>query len=361
MKYNCRYSLCFAILLLASCVGQEQDPLSFSPPIFPETIQVNVTPFCDEFLFNGPFLMEDLGDYFVVGTFHEDKYLHIFDKERLTYVKSFGSYGRGPGEFLGPPRIRLNEDKSVMHLFQYYGGMNDYWDYNVKNVLYDSRVLPFWEEQIVFFRDKGAKYPGYPSDFIAWKDKRLFMGSRMHRLEVQDTLGNTLCLYDKYPVIPLKQASDSTSFSAVYRHSALALKPDLSRFVIASRVGCILEFFTIEASGKIEKEREKRFYPPIFFITKTGLFEEISGETILGISYLSVTDELIYAQYNGNVSLDRGNFPRSIAVFDWSGNPIRRYNLEWKIYRFIVDAQRNRCYLAGIDQNDEIRLGYFDL
>ena len=352
------FSCCCVILLFAACSGQEQDPMAFKPPVFKEIRQIIVTPFSDTFVLGGAFLMEDIDDFIIIGTYSENKYLHIFKKESLSYVKSFASYGQGPGEMIGPPKIRTNEDKSVLYLLQYYNGKNEYWCYDMENVLYDIRVHPKWIEKIVLFRDEGAQYLGYASDYLAWKDKRLFSGSLMHRLEVQDTLGNTLFLYDDYPKVRM---SDTDVFKFTYIHSSLALKPDMSRFVIASYIGCIIEIFSVDAFGKMEKEIEKRFHPPIYEV-RNGKFATVSGKTIIGISDISVTDEFIYAAYTGNVyTHEKGGLANIIAVFDWSGNPICQYVLDWKIYRFIVDSNRNRCYLVGIDKNDEVLIGYFDI
>ena len=354
--HHCFY--CCAIFLLVACNTQMHDNKAFVSPVFPESKQVTVIPFPDDFLLGGSFLMEDMGEFIVIGTKHDNKFLHIFDKETLVHTKSFGTFGQGPGELIGAPKIRVNEDNSVLYLFQHYSGMNDYWVYDVEHLLHDNAVLPARKAKIELFRDEEAQYPGYANDFLAWKDKRLFAGSRMHRLEVQDTLGNTLYLYDKYPTVIL---SDTTAFQSTYSHSSLALKPDMSRFVIASRVGCIMEIFTIDTSGKIVKEIEKRFHPPIFAVNRR-MVELSNGKTIIGITDLSVTDELIYAVYNGNAyTLEAGDFSKKIAVFDWSGNPKLIYILDWKIYDFLVDTQRSRCYLVGIDPNDEVLLGYFEL
>ena len=351
----------FLVLLLTSCRGQEHDSLGFDPPVFPETKHVAVTSFSNDFLFGNSRQMVDVGDYIVILTYHENKYLSVFEKETGTYIKSFGSYGRGPGEFLSPPQIRVNENKSVLYAFQNVSGMSDYRSYDVENILHDSRVLPVREDKIELYLDEGNRFPGSATHFLAWKGKRLFVRNLSHRFEIQDILGNTISLYDKYPIVLLPQALDSTDFHGSYLFSTIALKPDMSRFVIASWVGCILEIFTIDVSGTIEKEVEKRFHPPVFTVENRQSNYYVNGQTIHGINDLSVTEEFIYAKYNGKIYYKEQYSTSTIAVFDWSGNPLRRYILDWKIRNFIVDAQRNRCYLVGDDANDEMLLGYFDL
>ena len=362
-------SRCFlystVVLFLASCRGQEQNLLDFNPPVFPKTEQKVVSPLFNNFLFKPNGTIEDMGDFMVIKHFYENYYLHLFEKETGAYIKSFGSYGRGPGELLTPPILRSNEDKSKLYAFQCGNGMRDYWTYRIEDIVHERLTLPVREEKITFQPMEGERNPGSAINFLAWQDKRLFERRRLHRFEVYDTIGNVLCLYDKYPTVRLNKVSDTTAFHDSYLSAAIALKPDMSRFVIASNIGCILEIFTVDTSGKIEKETEKRFYPPVFTVNKNLMPDYyISGQTILGIDVLSVTDDFIYAKYFGKkyISGEPESYQtNTIAVFDWYGNPIRCYILDWAIECIFVDAKRNRCYLEGINAEDEILLGYFDL
>ena len=81
-------------------------------------------------------------------------------------------------------------------------------------------------------------------------------------------------------------------------------------------------------------------------------------------SELFCTNDYIYAKYEGMLYVD-GNIDvskhRQLALFDWQGNPVRLYVLDWQVETFVVDSLRNRCYLVGIDENEEILLGFFDL
>ena len=352
---------CCMIIFLTACRGREHDPLAFKPPVFPETKQVTVTPLPVDFPLAYVHQMVDMGDYILCRTFIDGKFLFLFKKETGAYVKSFLPYGRGPGEAVGLPRLRLSEDKSTLFVFQTTNGRSDFWSYKVKDIILNNRTLPYNEDWITLYCDEGEKYPGSVVNYFVWDNKRFLARNRLHRFEIQDTLGNTLYLYDKYPEISFEQSSDSLSFHLSYLDVALELKPDRQKFVIASEVGCILEIFNITASGKIEKAIEKRFFQPIF--GHNGSF--IPEKTIRGIGdcgSISVTDNLIYAIYYGKICyLDDRDFTNIIAVFDWKGNPIRQYKLDWMIYSFFVDAQQNRCYLTGFDKNHEILMGYFDL
>ena len=365
LKRHRSFYFCCVVMLLAACKGRELDPLAFEPPIFPDTLHRTVTCLHNDFLFDNNSLIHDLGTHILTRTFRANltnHYMHIFDKETGAYVKSFGSDGRGPGEFHMNPRIRINEDGTKLYAFQWFG-LQDYWSYDVATILDDKPVRPVREDRIVLYLDEGKRFPGGTNNFLAWQDKRLFVRNHLHRFEIQDTSGNTLYLCNQYPIIPLKQGSDSTVISSSYVYATLALKPDMTKFVITIPTGCIVEIFDIEASGSIEKTIEKRFFLPILGQdSPSQIPSSVEGESIQGIYELFATDEFIYAKYSGKLYYGNDKYlTNTIAVFDWLGNPIRLYVLDWNIYHFFVDSQRNRCYLIGIDADDEIPLGYFDL
>ena len=360
MVYRTFY-FCCAVMLLASCNSQQHDPLAFEPPIFPETKQIIVTHLPNDFLFRLPADIVDLGTHLAVQMYHANGFIHIFDKESGVFVKSFGSRGRGPDEFTIPPTIRTNEDKTELYAFQLFNGMHDYWTYDVRNILEDNLVRPVRKEEIVLYLHEGQQYSSSAQDFLAWQDKRLFDIYHFHRFEIQDTLGNTLYTYNEYPKVRLKEKADSIFFRRSYTSAPIALKPDMSKFVTASHTGCIMEIFDLEASGKMEKIVEKRFFPPIFEAMQGNAYP-VAGETVSGMYDLSATDELIFGMYHGKTFyMDDRDFINTIAVFDWLGNPVRRYDLNWCIESFVVDAKRNRCYLVGVCADEDVVLGYFDL
>jgi len=155
---------------------------------------------------------------------------------------------------------------------------------------------------------------------------------------------------------------DSSGFKLCYSlYTFAALKPDMRKFVTSSYMGCILEIFNIDEKGQIENEIEKHFLPAYYSDNKYAI-GFIDRKTIFGISGFSVTDDYIYANYNGSTYVKGERIvSKQLAVFDWEGNPVCLYVLDWDVREFVIDTQRNRCYLVGTDAEDEILLGYFDL
>ena len=362
MKLRNYFYYCM-IMLLVSCKGREHDPLAFVPPVFPETKQVKVTVLNNDFLFRMAYKMADLGDYLILSDYDVQGVIQIFDKKTGDHVRSFGSVGRGPGEFIINPIIQVNEDRSVLYAYEGVNGQNRLRGYYINDVLHKSAPYPFMEQPVSLSIKDGNQYPGIASNFLFWRDKRLFFSSVNHRMELHDSAGKVLSLYDRFPECAKPSETDSSIFRTSYLGAPVALKPDMSRFVVASDLGCIVEIFRVVESNRIEKVTEKRFFRPEYKIIQNAIIHPIDRKTIAGITKLSVTNSQIYARYIGSVyveGLGHENL-NQIAVFDWEGEPICLYVLDWNIYNFVVDAQQNRCYLVGTDAGGEVQLGFFDL
>ena len=86
--------------------------------------------------------MIDLGDYIAV---QPGITIRIFEKEMSAYVKSFGVHGRGPGEFLTLPRIRVNEDRTMLYIFEFMNGQNNFRSYRVSDNLHMEVPRPVIE------------------------------------------------------------------------------------------------------------------------------------------------------------------------------------------------------------------------
>ena len=355
---------CLVVVLLTACRGREYDSLAFEPPVFPEARQVVVTYLPGNYIFDDVLMqMFGVDDFILLNAYSEGRYLHLFDKETGTHLRSFAHYGRGPGEFLAPPKCHIDENDNTLYTYEGFNGQSRYRSYRVKEMLQGNLPLPYKEESIQFSKREGERFPGGARLLFAWQDKRFFSRNRNYRFEVQDTMGNTLCLYDHFPKQAMPPDIDSSGLRRCYSiYSDAALKPDMGKFVFTSSLGCIMEIFTINESGQIVREAEKHFLPAIYQDNKSSI-GFIDKKTIFGIGGFYVTDDYIYAQYDGGVYNERERrvYDKHLAVFDWDGNPVCLYVLDWGIRTFFIDEEQNRCYLVGIDANDEILMGYFDL
>lgn len=361
---NLKINYLYLFFLFTACTVQQKEPFSFEPPVFPKTRQVQVVHLFSNFLFGDPTKMVDLRSHLMVRDFMEERYFHIFEKETGVFIKSFANYGRGPGEFLTYPGMEVSNYLGMLYTYEGANGQNRFRSYKVAEILQKEQLYPIVETAPSFTIKEGDQYTGAVLNFLAWKDKRLFIRNRNYRFEVQDTLGDVRCLYDQYPSSAMPPDVDSSALRWAYsRDAVLALKPDLSKFVTTSKIGCILEVFDIDESGQIEKAAEKRFFPPIYRDVKYNI-SYIERETIIGISALFATDDYIYAKYEARRYIE-GDMDRSlhkrIALFDWEGSPVCLYVLDWEILCFTIDSQVNLCYIVGVDANEEIQLGYFAL
>ena len=78
--------------------------------------------------------------------------------------------------------------------------------------------------------------------------------------------------------------------------------------------------------------------------------------SIIGFIDLSVTRNYVYALYVDKTYLDSNDQMNKqcsniVLVFDWNGNPVKRYNLDSEAYYIGVNELNNKLYAASIDSD----------
>lgn len=73
------------------------------------------------------------------------------------------------------------------------------------------------------------------------------------------------------------------------------------------------------------------------------------------------TDNELFVLYSGRIYHpgDKNYLLEQLFVFDWNGNPIRRYKLDIPIFRFVIDESSRTIY--GITDSPEFRIIQFNL
>lgn len=105
------------------------------------------------------------------------------------------------------------------------------------------------------------------------------------------------------------------------RH-CVAFSPDGLKFASATLEGFILETFGID-NLDIKKRSVRMFYP--YESVERDGFIGYSDRNVKGVVSMTGSDRYIVASFNGTVD---GMAPTDITVWDWEGNPIRRYALD---------------------------------
>ncbi len=149
-----------------------------------------------------------------------------------------------------------------------------------------------------------------------------------------------------------KNAYESFLFSA----------PSANVYVLAARQADRVEFYDFEKnSDKVSKGPEG--FEPDMDIMKTPDGREISAinkNTRFAYVRGHTTDKYVYLLYSGSKRTDENaELGKSIFVFDWEGNPVKRLNLKTGIVDFVVTSDDKTLYVSN-PLTKSIEISYID-
>lgn len=331
------------IVALQSC----RDYL-YSPPEFPLEKESRFELLSDELYFNTVSDMWEYGDYLLVCAYNKknNKFLHLYDKHSGSYVGSYLSRGRGPGEiFFGHKNTSFND--GVISFFDVMSG--SVVDFSVDSMAsgranIDEKKLPM---------SLGTVYVGKVKDgYVCVVSKNPYQESvpGESRFELRDEAFNIIDKSDFAPTLTPEQ------MFAMIVHSSYAVSPDLTRFCIVSAQGAIIETYTVDST--LRSNVVKYFYEPDFEIIY-GTYD-FNERTILGFNDVFATNDRLFTVYDGEVNPFKNNGDRlvdtRIAVFDWEGNPLELVDTDYSIETICYSESENTIYAAVTDRDGIVYL-----
>lgn len=270
---------------------------------------------------------------------------HMITKEGET-VQEFLKQGNGPEEYITSNfNSQLSED-----------GILDMFDSSRKNIV--SFKIKDGIFQFSGIRSI-AKVKEFVLEAIDYGDYILAMGAngrfQKNRFLVLDTLGNVIRAMGDYPEIQpeLLDEPKEDLQTILFHTSFFRMAPDKKKAVFASYKGALMQFLDLSAlpdsvlirSIQLEKPKKK---------------EQITREHdgwVYGFEDIYVTNDHVYAIYNGETAIENPEFGRYLLKYDWKGNLLKQYKLDVGIRCLAVDETNKIIYFVGY-VNDEMRLFY---
>lgn len=346
MKNYSHYLLISVVVFLtSSCISDNlpSDPLDYfkNPPVVIEP-SATITP--DKPILFGADMQLLSDSIAVIRKWKEEHHLAFVNLNTGEVLRELITKGQGPGEimtmFLCPQYDKnklLIDDPNLRTIFNvdYNRAINDN-NYMIEPVLkYENRALEF-----------------IPIDtfFIA-------AGLRTidNRFQIFDSKGELIatCLnYDKaskYSHVPDRVYSTGLTGS-------FAIHPNGERFVFgAKNSGCIQIFnFT---SNEITKHKDLIFNDPV--ITCENNACATSPKAIKSTETIVSSDKFFYVLYSGDTLEKNINGPtNNLLVFDWDGNPVKRYELQQPITTFAINSTGNKLYGIALETDASVIVQY---
>ena len=264
----------------------------------------------------------------------DGRFLSVYSLPSLRFITSLGTFGRGPGKFQAPTLIRAEDDPNALcYVIDHFTGQF--------SVLTPRLTLEPVENPLP------AEYRKYTSEkmYTARNTDEMILGhaSGLMRWRRDDTLSadNTSRLFN----LSLRRVVPGASYIG-----ALGVNYGQERFAYAYKFVKRIVFGDFDGNvralqwGKTDRNIEDDAS------NRTGSVAPIDTNTA---HYWKIytTSKHVYVSYSGRSPVDVYNATKRgepryffIEVFDWNGNPVKRYKLDDYGF-FAVDEERNTLYL----------------
>lgn len=277
----------------------------------------------------------------------------FIDKYNLKTLKKTGeciSFGNGPEEMIAPIKIEI--DDSLLWILD--GGKQRLMGYNKADFFKNQTPLTC----------QSISFNNYFRDILFLKEGKIVVispNSDNKRLTFFNKKGEKLNSAGEYPVFPEIQISP-IEMSTAYACNIVTNHAKDKIFVTYLQTD-LIEIYDINGNLLKRKQGPDNFFPNI---AKRSNGENITIGSIGGKSrdayFCPVTyNNEIYALYSGELFNPDNNKlnHNKIFVFDWEGNPVRRYDLDTSIYAFTIDQRTGTIY--GLSDEPEYHLVKFNM
>lgn len=294
-------------------------------------------------------------DSFLVIQKGEESFFQIFSTKNYMLLSEFGKKGKGPNEFISPELLNQTsydkENNSPM-ICVYDYTRRTFTKINIYNIIKNQTDQVFYNIPI-------PRYNQYFTCFF-YRDDDLMIAtpeSEWRFVIYKDSIQN----FNHVPYTPSLDFSIGDELKTIIYRSASYINKKDGIMASAPLLLGEIDFFSLEGqhlSSSIFSSRE---------ILKNDLEnkDKIKGNNPkYFIKDIRANNNYIYALNYDNYQNDfyeTGNYSnQSILVFDWKGNPVKKYILDKNhfIKSFAVDWENNRFYGYSSDEMDNTIIVY---
>lgn len=328
--------LLFGLCVLESChrgrIGTVVDSFTISESLFASESNISE----DSLSLVEGILCDD--ENLIVYDFHSGDCYTLFDKDSGRYIARFGTVGQGPTEIPSPCLGNLSEKRFSVFSDQARIVMQ----YNIDSVRFHS--VRSSALCLTRYNIPDAQL----SRLIAINDS-IFIGAGLYRSRYQYVLFDKYDRILDYGIDVYNSSDESFNIYTKYlsNQGILVMHPDKNLFAYSLNFSSNMDFFKVE-NGSIQLINSLRLGNPIYnSVVENSMFSaDLTEETIIGYIDVSATSNYVYALYSDKKAYESGRKSNIILVFDWKGNPVKKYILDFETYYIAVDEEYNRIFAA---------------
>lgn len=297
---------------------------------------------------------------FCTNVYYQDEVLHAYKlkNDTLNYIGKVTQKGEGPLEMVGTSLINKLPNKNLLLTTEN--------GYNPKTFrLQDddfSKITKLDTWELIKFpkNDIGTMV----EHMIPLNDSRILVkviGNVPAPFAYYNTGDSTLTYFPYPDSIDTKTKTKNMAQRTIMYTGRIFKHPTKDRIVRTCQMGtfaCILDI----KGEDIEFVNHIYNNPPEYALDKDGFNAHPKNSNKLGFNCIALTEKYIYIKLNDytlndidSEDINNGyplSFSKQIYVFDWEGNPIKKYNFDKYIYKFVVDSNDMYLLTQTIDLTD---------
>ena len=280
------------------------------------------------------------GENLIVNDYHLGDSYTLFDVKSGEHIARFGAIGQGPDEiplgcygylskkyfFVFSDRIKtiMNYSLDSLRSCKVNGSPMRLAKYNIPNMEI-SRLIAIDDSTFVGSGTYESRYQYLLFD----KNSRVLD----YGIDVYNSTDSLFDIYTRY----LANQGD------------LVMNPKKKEFASSVNFSSNIDFFEI-VNNKIKVKKSLRLGDPISkpFVGGGGtIFSvDLTEDTQIGYINLSATTQYVYALYSDKKVYEASRKSNIVLVFDWNGNPVKKYVLDTDAYYIAVDEVQQNIYAA---------------
>ena len=324
---------------------------------FSETVRIAPTDSLDleQFDIFVPDKVIPYGDWYIVGLFSGNNIVDIINPSTQETIHCFRR-GRGPGEILNTGPIQESDGC----LFVFDISKQTYYALDVYETVKSRRQIL---KNILNLHDEDdEKYKNEPL-FHTFRHKDLIIATGLFNdgtwIRLVNDNGSVL---DGIPLVYFK-STDELSIpqrAAFQLSSFISVRPDDKRGICAMLDCGTFSIFDIDSTCLKERIRKIYYEPKLYPPPGEMISPAHDRSNVRGFFDVASSDDSIYLLYSGRTREKQAELDSEcshLLVYDWDGNPVRRYELEKTINSIYL--HKGRIY--GTSMHPESRIYVYNL
>lgn len=288
--------------------------------------------------------------------YHSGKSFTLFDNNSGKAIGRFGKTGQGPNEIPLGTYGYIEKD----NFFISSDEIGYIAKYNIDSL---SKNIDLDPVQLTRYKIPEAQFSR-----IIPIDDSLFLGAGTYGSEFQYLLFDKSSNILDYN-IEIYNAHDiaiNKYHKFLSNQGILRKRPNKKQFVYSIDYSSNIDFFEIK-NNKILLTKSLRLKDPIYTAIQDNNLNRVipANDNVIGYLDISTTENYVYALYTDKKIKENDTYndfnSNIILIFDWDGQPIKKYELPNEVYYITINEKLKRIYAALLNEDQGWTIKCYEL